>query len=79
MNNIYLFLGIYFSAIKYKKYNDEYPKLYKEEQRSVKIKRDLWLTGLIILSVVTVIILLIMIFLRKRILLAIALIKEGSK
>lgn len=42
-------------------------------------EKHLWLIGLIVLSVVLVIILLVIIFLRKRIVLAIALIKESSK
>lgn len=75
----YWFVGIYFTAIKYKQYLDEYPTVYEEYQPSVATKRDLWLTGLIILSIFTTIILLMLIFLRKRIVLAIALIKEGSK
>ncbi|KAG5843051.1 hypothetical protein ANANG_G00184390 [Anguilla anguilla] len=41
--------------------------------------KDTWLAFLIILSVVEVILLLLLIFLRKRILIAIALIKESSK
>lgn len=56
-----------------------YYKQYEEDRRGVAAKRDMWLTGLIILSVFTGIILLMLIFLRKRIVLAIALIKEGSK
>lgn len=42
-------------------------------------KSDTWLILLIISAVVTVIILLILLVLRKRIVIAIALIKEGSK
>lgn len=79
LNAFWLFSGIYFTAIKYKEYEDQYPEVYEEYQRSIKTKRDLWLTGLIILSVFTAIVLLILIFLRKRIVLAIALIREGSK
>ncbi|KAM8824152.1 choline transporter-like protein 2 isoform 1-T2 [Synchiropus picturatus] len=41
--------------------------------------RQTWLAFMIILAIVEVIIILILIFLRKRILIAIALIKEGSK
>ncbi|XP_044728257.1 choline transporter-like 2 [Chrysoperla carnea] len=59
-----LSFGIYVSTQKYKKRNDW---------------ENAWLAFIIICSVILFIILLILIFLRKRILIAIALIKEGSK
>ncbi|CAG9865298.1 unnamed protein product [Phyllotreta striolata] len=79
--------ALYFTVIEYisarKAYND-IGKQYEEDKygyegTSLKTKRDLWLGGLIIISIVLGIILLVMIFLRSRISLAIALIKEGSK
>ncbi|XP_057666374.1 choline transporter-like 2 isoform X2 [Diorhabda carinulata] len=81
--------GLYFSIVALivaqKSYNDLQTNSSKYEEdlyyqnKQLKTKRDLWLTGVIVLSVVLLIILLMLIFLRKRILLAIALIKEGSK
>ncbi|CAH1100837.1 unnamed protein product [Psylliodes chrysocephalus] len=81
--------GLYFSVVKYIETRDAYTKVLNDQTRyedereyessHFKTKRDLWLAGLIIISVVLGIILLVLIFLRKRIYLAIALIKEGSK
>ncbi|XP_018574274.1 CTL-like protein 2 isoform X2 [Anoplophora glabripennis] len=72
--------GLYFTTIKYIEFRDKYnAEVYEEVKSSYKTKRDLFLTGLIIISIVLAIILLMLIFLRKRIILAIALVKEGSK
>ncbi|CAG9815700.1 unnamed protein product [Phaedon cochleariae] len=74
--------GLYFTSMEYTKAKERYNNVteFDEESKShLKTKRDLWLAGLIILAIVTTIILLMLIFLRKRIALAIALIKEGSK
>lgn len=73
-------LGLYFSTIKYIEFRDLYnAEVYEEVKAKYKTTRDLWLAGLIILAIVLGIILLMLIFLRKRIILAIALVKEGSK
>ncbi|KAG5894973.1 hypothetical protein JTB14_009705 [Gonioctena quinquepunctata] len=76
-----LAVGVYFTAVKYKEFQDKLndPGLFDGDRPEVKTSRDLWLAGLIILSTILVIILLMLIFLRKRIVLAIALIEEGSK
>ncbi|XP_030745823.1 CTL-like protein 2 isoform X1 [Sitophilus oryzae] len=69
--------GVYFSAIFYSQYKKEFEADWTKT--SSKTKRDIFLGLLIITSVVLGIILLVLIFLRKRITLAIALVKEGSK
>ncbi|KAJ8977657.1 hypothetical protein NQ317_002459 [Molorchus minor] len=72
--------GVYFTTIKYIEFRDAYnSEVYEEVKAQMATKRDLWLAGLIVLCVVLTIILLMLIFLRKRIVLAIALVKEGSK
>lgn len=81
--------GLYFSIVALiaaqKSYTDnqssktQYEEDAYYQNKQLKTKRDLWIAGVIVLSVVLFIILLMLIFLRKRILLAIALIKEGSK
>lgn len=74
------FPGLYFSTIKYIEFRDLYnAEVYEEVKAKYKTTRDLWLAGLIILAIVLGVILLMLIFLRKRIILAIALVKEGSK
>lgn len=60
----------YFTAVKFVELKDD-----DEHQGEMK----LWLAGLIVSAFVLLVVLLMLIFLRKRILLAIALIKEGSK
>ncbi|XP_049820890.1 choline transporter-like 2 isoform X2 [Aethina tumida] len=66
--------GVYFTQ---KMYREALEKSTGNE--GIITEKHLWLLGLIVLSVVLVIILLVIIFLRKRIVLAIALIKESSK
>lgn len=76
-----LFLGVYFTNSKYQYYKSNVDAT--EESSGVFNKylsnKNLWLTFLIISATVLAIIVLILLFLRKRIVLAIALIKEGSK
>lgn len=77
------FLGIYFCTKKYKYFKDN-PITVEQEEASSTLEsylamKDTWLVFLIIASIVLVIILLVLLFLRKRIVLAIALIKEASK
>ncbi|KAF2898519.1 hypothetical protein ILUMI_07651 [Ignelater luminosus] len=74
---------IYFCTKKYKYFRDN-PVTEEQEEASSKWEsylamKDTWLVFLIISSVVLAIILLVLLFLRKRIVLAIALIKEASK
>lgn len=73
-------LGVYFSTTKYIYFRDN---ASTEDQNSVIDQylqnKNFWLAALIVSSVILGIILLVLLFLRKRINLAIALIKEGSK
>ncbi|KAJ8960452.1 hypothetical protein NQ318_013736, partial [Aromia moschata] len=72
--------GVYFTTKKYIEFRDAYnSEVYEEVKAQYKTKRDLWLAGLIVLCIFLGIILLLLIFLRRRIILAIALVKEGSK
>lgn len=79
MMNSDSFLGVYLTAKQYVYYRDN----VVEESDNIIDKylgnRDTWLAFLIISSTILGIILLVLLVLRKRILLAIALIKEGSK
>ncbi|KAJ8921441.1 hypothetical protein NQ315_003059 [Exocentrus adspersus] len=71
---------VYFSTIRYIHYRDLYnAEVYEEVRSGLKTKRDLWLAGLVIVSVSLGVILLILIFIRSRIALTIALMKEGSR
>lgn len=79
------FSGIYLSYVRFA-YLKEHPVILQESQtnlsaivRSFISLKETWLAILIITGIVLIIILLALIFLRKRIVIAIALIKEGSK
>ncbi|XP_028139866.1 choline transporter-like 2 isoform X3 [Diabrotica virgifera virgifera] len=79
--------GLYFSIVQYKHalndLADNAKTQYEEEkelrEKQLKTTKDLWLTCVVIVAIVLVVILLILLVLRKRIVLAITLIKEGSK
>lgn len=71
------FLGVYLSAIKYKSLNEITQT--NPGMSSIWEQKDVWLAILIIVSILLGICLLMLLFLRKRILIAIALIKEASK
>ncbi|KAK9875144.1 hypothetical protein WA026_005935 [Henosepilachna vigintioctopunctata] len=71
--------GTYASAVKYKHMLDEEKNMDADVESFHNTKKYIWLTSLIVCSVALVIILLVTLFLRKRISLAIALIEEGSK
>ncbi|XP_066258139.1 choline transporter-like 2 isoform X2 [Euwallacea similis] len=68
--------GCYFSYATWQTYKKNFEN---DGQTSSKQKRDLLLATFIIVVLILVIVLLVLLFLRKRIVLAIALIKEGSK
>lgn len=74
---------MYYSAKKYKHLKDNPATNEQKEQANVfesyLLSKDTWLVFLIAAAVLLGIILLTLIFLRKRILLAIALIREGSR
>ncbi|KAB0800868.1 hypothetical protein PPYR_05222 [Photinus pyralis] len=75
-----LSFGIYICYKKYEYYKAQ--KIYTSSEpwyQSLLYKPGTWLAFLITASVILVIILLVLIFLRKRIVIAIALIKEASK
>ncbi|KAL3276791.1 hypothetical protein HHI36_012155 [Cryptolaemus montrouzieri] len=74
-----LSLGTYCSAVKYRDALQQEKNMDPDAESLHSLKKYFWLTALIICSVSLLIILLITIFLRKRISLAIALIEEGSK
>lgn len=78
---IFLFLGVYLTNSKYQYYKSNVDST--DESNGIFSKylsnKNLWLSFLIISSVVLAVVVLILLFLRKRIILAIALIKEGSK
>ncbi|RZC34922.1 CTL-like protein 2, partial [Asbolus verrucosus] len=78
---VLLSVAVYFTATKYVdlKNNPKQDDANNNVFESYMTKKDTWLTLLIIASILLGIILLMIIFLRKRILLAIALVKEGSK
>ncbi|XP_044757893.1 choline transporter-like 2 [Coccinella septempunctata] len=78
---IALALGVYASWYKYEKMLKEERDIgYQEVAESFhNVKKYFWMTALIICMVTLVIVLLVTIFLRKRINLAITLIEEGSK
>lgn len=76
--------AVYFTAAKYIELKDQTDSTTTQNDNqnvfeSYATKKDTWLVLLIIASIVLAIVLLILIFLRKRIILAIALVKEGSK
>jgi choline transporter-like protein 2/4/5 len=77
-----LIAAVYFTTRKYIELKND-PILDDTDDKNVfesyATKKDTWLVLLIISSIALAIVLLILIFLRKRILLAIALVKEGSK
>jgi choline transporter-like protein 2/4/5 len=77
-----LISAVYFTTRKYIELKND-PILDDTDDKNVfesyATKKDTWLVLLIISSIALAIVLLILIFLRKRILLAIALVKEGSK
>ncbi|XP_044258638.1 choline transporter-like 2 isoform X2 [Tribolium madens] len=76
-----LIAGVYFTTVKYIELKDKTDEDVETNNiiESYATKKDTWLVLLIICSIVLAIVLLMMIFLRKRIILAIALVKEGSK
>ncbi|XP_063909767.1 choline transporter-like 2 isoform X2 [Zophobas morio] len=79
-----LVAAVYFTAAKYIELKDQTDSTTTQNDNqnvfeSYATKKDTWLVLLIIASIVLAIVLLILIFLRKRIILAIALVKEGSK
>ncbi|CAH1236388.1 unnamed protein product [Diabrotica balteata] len=79
--------GLYFSIVQYNhalndissNNNTQYEEEKEMREKQLKTTKDLWLTCVIIVAIVLVVILLILLVLRKRIVLAITLIKEGSK
>lgn len=78
------FLAIYYSTVQYIYFRDnrtnEAPSINVASYlQSFGRQKETWLTILIIASVLLLIILLTLLVLRKRINIAIALIKEGSK
>ncbi|XP_060534569.1 choline transporter-like 2 isoform X2 [Cylas formicarius] len=68
--------AIYFTNKEYVKWKQRF---IDEEESSYKTKRDIWLATLILVCIALSVVVLMLLFLRKRILLAIALIKEGSR
>lgn len=74
-------LGVYWTATNYKYYLENYTAHEKATNwwQAQFMKSGTWLGLLIAVSVILGILILVVIFLRKRIVLAIALIKEGSK
>ncbi|XP_008190433.1 choline transporter-like 2 isoform X2 [Tribolium castaneum] len=76
-----LIAGVYFTTVKYIELKNKTDEDVETNNifESYATKKDTWLVLLIICSIVLAIVLLMMIFLRKRIVLAIALVKEGSK
>lgn len=78
-----LFSAVYYSAKEYK-YRKDHPATKQQEEEanvfeSYLLLKETWLVFLIASAVVLGIILLTLVFLRKRIMLAIALIREGSR
>ncbi|XP_074034090.1 choline transporter-like 2 isoform X2 [Leptinotarsa decemlineata] len=72
--------ALYFTVLKYIEYRDKLKgRVFDGDRDELTTHRDLWLALVVILSIALLVILLMLIFLRKRIILAIALIKEGSK
>lgn len=77
--------GVYYSYTQYA-YFKQFPNYNTEATTNIYSlvrkwlnQHETWMWILVILSIVLVILLLVIIFLRKRIVIAIALIKEGSK
>ncbi|XP_076274430.1 choline transporter-like 2 isoform X2 [Rhynchophorus ferrugineus] len=71
-----LSVALYFVSTLYMKWRDDFRNTLVS---SSKTKRDIFLVLIIAVAIVLAIILLVLIFLRKRIVMAIALVKEGSK